>query len=278
MLGFSYSKRTLSISYLVVQQLTKRAPTAANHRTKRPNWAIKRRSKRLLVVVCGCDASAEDGGAPAGGVGWSGEDSGDGGCGGGGSGVMWWCSCGDDGGVRMRRYVDKYKLIEVYINHAYSVPDTYRILPHKVMLEEIVKLLLKGPSLNADVKVPSLNADVEFSFEEAANEVESVSDSEESNDSQDNDFLVDEENLINEVDVDMQEFYQNIDKDVEWPNASELSSPSKSNLKQVNGKWVKAKRDETSGCGGGINKVSGVRNSVFSEVTIIIDITSLSNS
>ncbi|GJX43755.1 hypothetical protein Tco_0260431, partial [Tanacetum coccineum] len=41
-----------------------------------------------VVVVCGCDASAEDGGAPAGGVGWSGEDSGDGGCGGGGSGVM----------------------------------------------------------------------------------------------------------------------------------------------------------------------------------------------
>nr|GEW38416.1 hypothetical protein [Tanacetum cinerariifolium] len=169
-----------------------------------------------------------------------------------------------------------------------------------------------------------------------------VSESDESNDSQDIN-IVDEDILINEVDVDMQEFYQNINKDVEWvghdkgnlevpiqmdveegcdldnfdmdidcdsdietsrkrktgpralrresktkvaafllkndkvrvmaicrgkfhvfnnlvrSNASGLNSPSKSNLKQMNEKWVKAKRDETTSSGKGINKMGGMR-------------------
>nr|GEX29977.1 transposase, MuDR [Tanacetum cinerariifolium] len=57
------------------------------------------------------------------------------------------------------------------------------------------------------------------SNKEAANEDETDSESSESDDSEDSDYIVDEDNVINvinEVDVDMQEFYQNIDKDVEW--------------------------------------------------------------
>nr|GEV64784.1 hypothetical protein [Tanacetum cinerariifolium] len=95
-------------------------------------------------------------------------------------------------------------------------------------LNRLPQLLLEGPSLNDDVEVPNFNAEkdkqttdyddneadsVSESDEEAVNEDKTVS---ESDDSQDSNFIVDEDNLINEVDVDMQEFYQNINKDVEW--------------------------------------------------------------
>ncbi|GJR23908.1 transposase, MuDR [Tanacetum coccineum] len=116
--------------------------------------------------------------------------------------------------------------------------NTYKKLPQKVMLEEIVEvgssavvmkpfkkpglkinrmpqLLLEGPKKDEVLEEDTNEANT-YGFEETANEEKSVSDSEESDNSQDSDFLVDEENLINEVDVDMQEFYHDIDKDVEW--------------------------------------------------------------
>ncbi|GJQ93219.1 hypothetical protein Tco_0004358 [Tanacetum coccineum] len=275
--------------------------------------------------------------------------------------------------INLVRYVDKYRLIEVYIEHEYTVLNTYLKSPQKLRLEEIVEvgssalamkpfkkpglklnrlpqLLLEGPSLDDDTvsksdedavnEAETANEANRYDFEETVNEVETVS---ESDDSQDSDFLADEDNLINEVEVDMQEFYQNIGKDVEWVghskwnlevhiqmdveegydlddfymdidrdidietkfadkkdvialvnsqavatrrqfyvwkndkvkvravcrgkcpifnnsvghNARGLISPSKSNLKQVNRKWVKAKRDETISSGQRINKVSG---------------------
>ncbi|GKB87528.1 mutator type transposase, partial [Tanacetum coccineum] len=114
-------------------------------------------------------------------------------------------------------------------------------------VNRLPQLLLEGPSLNDDVEVPSFNAEKEKettyyavsesneedvnedengseSNKEAANEDETGSESSESDDSKDNDYIVDEDNVINEVDVDMQEFYQNIDKDVEWVG------PSKGNV------------------------------------------------
>nr|GEV32191.1 putative reverse transcriptase domain-containing protein [Tanacetum cinerariifolium] len=57
---------------------------------------------------------------------------------------------------------------------------------------------------------------VSESNEEAVNDNKTAIESDESDDSQDSDYIVDEDNLINEVDVYMQEFYQNINKDVEW--------------------------------------------------------------
>nr|GEW11509.1 hypothetical protein [Tanacetum cinerariifolium] len=94
-------------------------------------------------------------------------------------------------------------------------------------VNRLPQLLLEGPSLNDDVEVPSFNEDEngiesneEAANEEAANEDETGSESSESDDSKDSDDIVDEDNVINEVDVDMQEFYQNIDKDVEWVGQS----------------------------------------------------------
>ncbi|GJU81832.1 hypothetical protein Tco_1284197 [Tanacetum coccineum] len=139
--------------------------------------------------------------------------------------------------MKLVRYIDKYRLIEVYIEHEYTVLETYLKSPQKLTLEEIVEvkssalarkhfkkpslklnrlpqLLLEGPSLNDDVELPSFNAEkekqttdydddneaesVSESDKEAVNEYESVS---ESDDSQDSVFIVDEDNLINEVDV-----------------------------------------------------------------------------
>ncbi|GKB10090.1 hypothetical protein Tco_0844013 [Tanacetum coccineum] len=293
--------------------------------------------------------------------------------------------------MNLVRYNDKYILIEVFIEHEYTVLETYFKSPHKLRLEEIVdvessalarkpfkKSGLKKEKETRDHDVSESNEEdvnedetISESNEEAANEDETVSESHESDESQGSDYIVDEDNLINGVNVDMQEFYQNINKDVEWvgctkgkleglaqmnlkegydlddfdmdidcdsdvesskkrkkglralrkesknkgghfyvsqefadkkeattlvtcqavatrrylyvwkndkvrlravcrgkcpdftnlvgPNAIGLSSPSKGNLKQVNGKWVKSKRDETSGSGQGINKVDGIR-------------------
>ncbi|GJZ59223.1 hypothetical protein Tco_0615039 [Tanacetum coccineum] len=168
------------------------------------------------------------------------------------------------------RYIDKYRLIEVFIEHEYTVLETYFKSPQKLRLEEIddvesnalarkpfkkpglkvnrlPQLLFEGPSLNDDVEVPSFNAEKEKettdyavsesneedvnkdenggeSNEDATNEDETGSESSKSDDSEDIDYIVDEDNVINEVDVDMQKFYQNIDKDVEWVG------PSKGNV------------------------------------------------
>ncbi|GKB76195.1 hypothetical protein Tco_0943090 [Tanacetum coccineum] len=152
---------------------------------------------------------------------------------------------GNDADVmNLVRYVDKYRLIEVYIEYEYTDLDTYLKSRQKLRLEEIVEvesnalarkpfkkpslklnrllqLLLEGPSLNDDVEVPSFNAEKERETTEYDddNEVESVSESDEEavNEAETaNEANIDEDNLINEVDVDMQEFYQNIDTGVEW--------------------------------------------------------------
>ncbi|GJZ27143.1 hypothetical protein Tco_0571396 [Tanacetum coccineum] len=273
--------------------------------------------------------------------------------------------------INLVRYIDKYRLIEVYIEHEYTILDTYLKSPQKLRLEEIVdvessalarkpfkkpglkvnrlpQLLLEGPSLNDEGS--SLNA--EFNEckeedhnedengsdcnEEAAYEDETVSESDESDDSEDSDYIFDDDNVINEVEVDMQEFYKNINKDVEWvgpskskgkvevpakmnveegydlddfdmdidcdkfvdkqqaislvrslavasrrqlyvwkndrvrvravcrgkcpeftngPDASGLNSPNRGKLKQVNGKWIKCQKVQTSCSGQGINNV-----------------------
>ncbi|GJS21174.1 putative RNA-directed DNA polymerase, eukaryota, reverse transcriptase zinc-binding domain protein [Tanacetum coccineum] len=156
---------------------------------------------------------------------------------------------GNDADVmNLLRYIDKYRLIEVFIEHEHTVLETYWKSPQKLRLEEIdddvessslarkpfkkpglkvnrlPQLLLEGPSLNDDVEdEEDVNEDENGSEsnEEVANEDETGSESSESDDS---DYIVDEDNVINEVDVDMQEFYQNIDKDVEWVG------PSKGNV------------------------------------------------
>ncbi|GJT00946.1 FAR1-related sequence 10 [Tanacetum coccineum] len=93
---------------------------------------------------------------------------------------------GNDADVmNLVRYIDKYILIEVFIEHEYTVLETYLKSLQKLRLEEIVddvessalarkpfkkpglkvnmlpQLLLEGPSLNDDVEVPSFNAEKE---------------------------------------------------------------------------------------------------------------------
>nr|GEU94297.1 hypothetical protein [Tanacetum cinerariifolium] len=148
--------------------------------------------------------------------------------------------------MNLVRYIDKYKLNKFYIEHEYTVLETYLKSPQKFRLKETVdvessalvrkpfkkpglkvnrlpQLLLEVPCLNTDVEVPSFNVEkekqttdydvsesnemavnedenVSKSNEEVFNEDETVSESGESDDSQDRDFIVDEDNLINEFD------------------------------------------------------------------------------
>nr|GEV87224.1 hypothetical protein [Tanacetum cinerariifolium] len=91
----------------------------------------------------------------------------------------------------------------------------------KLRLKEINDVAF-GALARKHFKKPGLkvNSNEEATNEEASNEDETGSESSESDDSEDSDYIVDEDNVINEVDVDMQEFYQNIDKDVEWVGQS----------------------------------------------------------
>ncbi|GKE06076.1 mutator type transposase, partial [Tanacetum coccineum] len=180
---------------------------------------------------------------------------------------------GNDADVmNLVRYIDKYRLIEVFIEHEYTVLETYWKSSQKLRLKEIdddvessalarkpfkkpglkvnrlPQLLLEGPSLNDEGS--SLNA--EFNEckeedhnedengsdcnEEAAYEDETVSESDESDDSEDSDYIFDDDNVINEVEVDMQEFYKNINKDVEWVGPSKskgkVEVPAKMNVEE----------------------------------------------
>ncbi|GJX07998.1 hypothetical protein Tco_0195930 [Tanacetum coccineum] len=162
------------------------------------------------------------------------------------------------------RYMDKYRLIEVFIEHEYTVLETYFKSPQKLRLEEIDDVesnaLARKPFKKPGLKVDSFNAekekettdyDVSESNEEDANEDENgsesneevanedetgseSSESSESDDSEDSDYIVDDDNVINEVDVDMQEFYQNINKDVEWvgPSRGNVEVPAQVDVEE----------------------------------------------
>ncbi|GKE27498.1 hypothetical protein Tco_1442882 [Tanacetum coccineum] len=201
---------------------------------------------------------------------------------------------GNDADVmNLVRYIDKYRLIEVFIEHEYTVLETYFKSPQKLRLEEIdddvesndlarkpfkkpglkvnrlPQLLLEGPSFNAEkekettdyVVSKSNEEDVNEdengseSNEEVANEDETGSESSESDDSEDSDYIVDEDNVINEVDVDMQEFYQNIDKDVEWvgPSKGNVEVPTQVDVEvgfDLDDVWKNDKRKVRAVCRG----------------------------
>ncbi|GKD04053.1 hypothetical protein Tco_1179027, partial [Tanacetum coccineum] len=51
-------------------------------------------------------------------------------------------------------------------------------------------------------------------------EEDSIDSEEDDSDEEDNDYIVDEDHMMNEVEVDMKEYLENIDKDVEWVGPS----------------------------------------------------------
>nr|GEV88332.1 hypothetical protein [Tanacetum cinerariifolium] len=95
-------------------------------------------------------------------------------------------------------------------------------------VNKLPQLLLEGPSLNDDVEVPSFNAKKE---KETTDYAVSESNEEDANEDENS---IDEDNVINEVDVDMQELYQNIDKDVEWvgPSNGNLEVPAQMDVEE----------------------------------------------
>nr|GEW91263.1 transposase, MuDR [Tanacetum cinerariifolium] len=120
--------------------------------------------------------------------------------------------------INLVRYMDKYRLIEVFIEHEYIVLKTYFKSPQKLRLEEIDDVesnaLARKPFKKPGLKNETTNYAVSESNEEDVNEDENGSECNEeaanedetvskSDDSQDNDYIVDEDNVINEVDVDI---------------------------------------------------------------------------
>ncbi|GKB15557.1 hypothetical protein Tco_0849480 [Tanacetum coccineum] len=217
--------------------------------------------------------------------------------------------------INLVRYIDKYRLIEVYIEHEYTVLDTYLKSSQKLRLEEIVdvessalarKLCKQNAEFN-ECNEEDHNEDENGSDcnEEAAYEDETVSESDESDDSEDSDYIVDDDNVgpsksKGKVEVpakmnveegyDLDDFDMDIDsislvrslavasrrqlyvwkndkvrvravcrgKCLEFTNgldASGLNSPNRGKIKQVNGKWIKRQKVQTSCSGQGINNV-----------------------
>ncbi|PWA66436.1 transposase, mutator type [Artemisia annua] len=188
--------------------------------------------------------------------------------------------------LNLLKYTDKYKLIEVYIEHDSTDLETYMKSPRSLVIEELpdeqkTKLVKKkapkkrnrlpllltmgdgsdeedngvgnvnvigqggdvgndllrqamdeefdpffgeqnGPNI-APTTTPTRNetfVEVEHDEEyDIDNDLEVSSDSDKESDENDSDF-VDDEHVLNEVDVDMKDFYENIDKDVEWIGCS----------------------------------------------------------
>nr|KAJ0193962.1 hypothetical protein LSAT_V11C800453920 [Lactuca sativa] len=131
-------------------------------------------------------------------------------------------------------YVSKNKLIEVHIEHGNSSFLTYEMPTNhsKVRIQEIIqpptcsrRLFLgwKGDDIwekNMN-KVDVVGHSIWEDNMNKGSHVDSVRDydardNNEGSDSDDNDYLVDEDNMVENVDIDVLNFYLNIDKDVGW--------------------------------------------------------------
>ena len=192
--------------------------------------------------------------------------------------------------LNLLKYTEKYKLIEVYIEHDRTYLETYMKSPRTLVIEELpdepksqldkkkapikrkrLPLLLterdgidkvdnsvgndnvpgQGSDVGNDMLSQAMNEDfdpffgeqngpniaptttttttpirndrfVEMELDEECdtdNDMEGSSESDNDSDENDSDF-VDDEHVLNEVDVDMKDFYEHTDKDVEWIGCS----------------------------------------------------------
>ncbi|GKE44210.1 hypothetical protein Tco_1471494 [Tanacetum coccineum] len=104
----------------------------------------------------------------------------------------------------MLMYVDKFKVIELYTDHT--------VKKQHVLTQEPLATII-------DVTQPDSSSGNEAEVDVSEDEWGSGSDS--GSDSEDSDYFVDEENLIEDVDVDMAEFKRHTDPGVEWLGCKE---------------------------------------------------------
>ncbi|GJV00947.1 mutator type transposase [Tanacetum coccineum] len=132
----------------------------------------------------------------------------------------------------MLMYVDKFKVIELYTHHSVNKKH--------VLIQEPLVLGTTSEPNEPDIGFGS-EVEVDVSEDEWLQEAlkklpikskkgsgsgsnlgsENGSDSSSGSDSEDSDYFVDEENLIDDVDVDMAEFKSHTDPDVEWVGCKE---------------------------------------------------------
>nr|KAJ0212320.1 hypothetical protein LSAT_V11C400182410 [Lactuca sativa] len=152
----------------------------------------------------------------------------------------------------LAKYVGQHKLIEDYTEHGQTKLHTYSMSPNpsKVRIVEIdctlkrlflewydtqvepndvlpfepnrnnppASLTRNEPSIdNVDMVIyNAFDMETEIEHDSDDSSSDDYSSSGDDSDSQDGDFLVDENNIINDVDVDIREFHLNVDLDVEW--------------------------------------------------------------
>nr|GEV59727.1 hypothetical protein [Tanacetum cinerariifolium] len=125
--------------------------------------------------------------------------------------------------LQMLKYVEKYKVIDLYVDH--SVTKETVNVDESLLVNELDNDLFIGNEMLGDNDEDVIEDVSEDEWNESMNVEDDRDDgsnsddgsvSNDDSDSQDNDFLDDPDNMIDDVDVDMVEFRSNIDANVEW--------------------------------------------------------------
>nr|GEX14958.1 transposase, MuDR [Tanacetum cinerariifolium] len=120
--------------------------------------------------------------------------------------------------LQMLKYVKKYKVIDLYVDH--SITKEALNVDESLLVNELDNDLFIGNEMLWD------NDELDYGFgSQNASDRDDGSNSDDgsnrddgsaSDDDSDSDFLVDPNNMIDDVEVDMAEFRSNIDANVEW--------------------------------------------------------------
>ncbi|GJV14370.1 hypothetical protein Tco_1359693 [Tanacetum coccineum] len=131
----------------------------------------------------------------------------------------------------MLKYVDRYKVIDLYVDHyvtkePLNVDESLlvNVVDNDVFMENQMLRDNDDDVIEDSDKDHGSRKDVSFGSENG-------SDNDDDSDSQDNDFLVDPNNRIDDVEVDMVEFRRNIDANVEWVGSKEIVEEVEEGLK-----------------------------------------------
>ncbi|GJV92800.1 hypothetical protein Tco_1540613 [Tanacetum coccineum] len=149
--------------------------------------------------------------------------------------------CNDQDVLQMLKYVDKYKVIDLYVDHSVTkkslnvdesllvnVLDNYVFIEKQMLrdndadvIEDVSEDVWLQNSLRKDIINVESDRD-HGSGSDAGIGSENGFDNDDDSDSQDSDFLVDPDNMIDDVEVDIAAFRRNIDANVEWVGSKEI--------------------------------------------------------